>query len=163
MSFPSSVLPSKPCTRPSVHTETLRTHFEEYGEIVEVRVMFDRGTRKPRGFGFVHFADAAVAEAAAADTHTIDGRTVEAKKAVPRDEHVQMRYDGGGRASTASSSSGSLHSSPGSGGMRCRKIFVGGLAPSTREGTPLPSTVITLPFSLCCVCVRAHKHIYTTQ
>lgn len=123
-------------------TETLRTHFEDYGEVVEARVMFDRGTRKPRGFGFVHFADVAAAEAAAADTHSIDGRTVEAKKAVPRDEHVQLRYDGGGRASTASSS-GSLHSSPGSGGTRCRKIFVGGLAPSTREGTYPPSRAKT--------------------
>ena len=48
-----------------VYEDTLRTHFEAFGEVAEVRIMFDRGTGKPRGFGFVVFEDTAAAEKAA--------------------------------------------------------------------------------------------------
>ena len=51
-----------------LRTETLRTYFGGFGEVTEVRIMFDRGTGKPRGFGFVVFADAAAAEKAAEST-----------------------------------------------------------------------------------------------
>lgn len=39
-------------------------------------VMRDRHTRKPRGFGFITFSEAASAQAACAESHTIDGRQV---------------------------------------------------------------------------------------
>ena len=35
--------------------ETLRYHFEQYGEVVSVEVMRDRQTGDPRGFAFVVF------------------------------------------------------------------------------------------------------------
>lgn len=36
-----------------MRTNALRELFEEYGEVHAVRIMTDRVTRKPRGFGFV--------------------------------------------------------------------------------------------------------------
>ncbi|KAI0560709.1 Heterogeneous nuclear ribonucleoprotein [Gracilaria domingensis] len=48
--------------------------------------MRDRHTGHPRGFGFVTFADEDAATAAASRRHDLDGRQVEAKRAVPRSE-----------------------------------------------------------------------------
>ena len=33
--------------------ETVKTLFEQYGEVASVRILFDRETRQSRGFGFV--------------------------------------------------------------------------------------------------------------
>ncbi|CAA6653618.1 unnamed protein product [Spirodela intermedia] len=79
--------------------------------------MKDRTTGRARGFGFVVFADPAVAESVLMEKHTIDGRIVEAKKAVPRDDQQIINRN-----------NGSIQGSPGHGFTK--KIFVGGL-PST--------------------------------
>ncbi|PWZ14123.1 Heterogeneous nuclear ribonucleoprotein 1 [Zea mays] len=100
--------------------DRLREYFGRFGEVTEAVIMRDRSTGRARGFGFVVFADAAVAERVTMDKHTIDGRMVEAKKAVPRDDH-----------SIVSKSNGSSTGSPGPG--RTRKIFVGGLPSSVTE------------------------------
>ena len=81
-------------------------HFGKYGEIVEAPVMRDKITKKPRGFAFVVFRKAASVEAALADAHEIDGRAVDVKRAVPRDEY--------GRPILSE--------------VPTKKIFVGGLA-----------------------------------
>ncbi|GER56327.1 RNA-binding (RRM/RBD/RNP motifs) family protein [Striga asiatica] len=99
--------------------ERLREHFDAFGEVLEAVIMRDRVTGRARGFGFVVFSDASVAERVARERHVIDGRTVEAKKAVPRDDHQTLIKN-----NSSSSSLGSL--SP----NRTKKIFVGGL-PST--------------------------------
>ena len=65
---------------------SLRRYFETFGEVLDCVIMRDRHTGHPRGFGFVTFADDAVAERAAARRHDLDGRQVEAKRAVPRNE-----------------------------------------------------------------------------
>ncbi|KAF5948588.1 hypothetical protein HYC85_014545 [Camellia sinensis] len=72
------------------------------------------------GFWFCCFADPVVAERVIKEKHNIDGRMVEAKKAVPRDDQ-----------NTLSRSSSSIQGSPGPG--RTRKIFVGGLASTVTE------------------------------
>ncbi|KAK1426548.1 hypothetical protein QVD17_15223 [Tagetes erecta] len=82
--------------------------------------MKDRTTGRARGFGFVVFSDPAVAERVVKEKHMIDGRTVEAKKAVPRDDQQIL-----------SRGSGSVQGSPGP--IRTKKIFVGGLASSVTE------------------------------
>uniref|UniRef100_A0A5B6Z095 RRM domain-containing protein n=2 Tax=Davidia involucrata TaxID=16924 RepID=A0A5B6Z095_DAVIN len=100
--------------------ERLKEYFSTYGEVVEAVIMKDRTTGRARGFGFVVFADPAVAERVIKEKHNIDGRMVEAKKAVPRDDQ-----------NTLSRSSSSIQGSPGPG--RTRKIFVGGLASTVTE------------------------------
>lgn len=56
--------------------ERLKEYFSRYGEVVEAVIMRDRATGRARGFGFVVFADPAVAERVIMDKHMIDGRTV---------------------------------------------------------------------------------------
>ncbi|KAK2076615.1 hypothetical protein QBZ16_005375 [Prototheca wickerhamii] len=84
--------------------DTLREHFKKFGDIREAVVMRDRQTSRPRGFGFVTFEKAEVADAVVQQTHVVDGRQIDAKKSVP------------------------LEQKP-----KARKIFVGGLAPETTE------------------------------
>ncbi|KAA8499475.1 DAZ-associated protein 1 [Porphyridium purpureum] len=68
--------------------ETLRQHFAQYGAIVDVVLVRDRMTGRPRGFGFVTFGTEEALNEAVQGRHTIDGRTIEAKIAVPRGEYV---------------------------------------------------------------------------
>ncbi|XP_073141137.1 uncharacterized protein [Henckelia pumila] len=100
--------------------DRLKEYFGAYGQVVEAVIMRDRTTGRARGFGFVVFADPAVAERVVKEKHTIDGRTVEAKKAVPRDDQHLINRN-----------SGSTQGSPGPG--RTKKIFVGGLASTVTE------------------------------
>ncbi|XP_031128250.1 heterogeneous nuclear ribonucleoprotein 1 [Ipomoea triloba] len=100
--------------------EHLKEYFSAYGEVLEAVIMKDRTTGRARGFGFIVFADPTVAERVIKEKHNIDGRMVEAKKAVPRDDQ-----------STMSRSSNSIQGSPGP--RRTRKIFVGGLASTVTE------------------------------
>ncbi|ESQ32501.1 hypothetical protein EUTSA_v10004139mg [Eutrema salsugineum] len=102
--------------------ELLKEYFSSFGEVIEAVIMKDRTTGRARGFGFVVFADPAVAETVVKEKHNIDGRLVEAKKAVPRDDLNIINR---------SSNSNSIQGSPGSG--RTKKIFVGGLPSSVTE------------------------------
>ncbi|KAK1403148.1 Heterogeneous nuclear ribonucleoprotein 1 [Heracleum sosnowskyi] len=75
--------------------ESLKEYFQTFGEVIEAVIMKDRATGRARGFGFVVFADAAIAERVVKAKHMIDGRTVEAKKAVPRDDQQTPTRTGG--------------------------------------------------------------------
>ncbi|XP_030767308.1 heterogeneous nuclear ribonucleoprotein 87F [Sitophilus oryzae] len=67
--------------------DSLKSHFEQWGEIVDVVVMKDNITRRSRGFGFITYAKAhMVDDAQAARPHRVDGRVVEPKRAVPRQD-----------------------------------------------------------------------------
>jgi len=67
--------------------EGLKSHFEKYGEIVDVIVMKDPQTKRSRGFGFVAFSQSyMVDEAQKSRPHNIDGKDVDVKRAVPRDQ-----------------------------------------------------------------------------
>lgn len=56
--------------------DRLRQYFQSFGDVVEAVIMKDRTTGRARGFGFVVFADPAVAERVVVEKHVIDGRTV---------------------------------------------------------------------------------------
>ncbi|KIW07611.1 uncharacterized protein PV09_01561 [Verruconis gallopava] len=67
------------------HTDdsTLRTKFEEFGQVEEAVVVKDRDTGRSRGFGFVRFAQESEADAAiqAMNNMEFDGRTIRVDKA----------------------------------------------------------------------------------
>lgn len=56
--------------------ERLKEYFNSYGEVVEAVIMKDRTTGRARGFGFIVFADPAVADRVIKEKHSIDGRMV---------------------------------------------------------------------------------------
>uniref|UniRef100_A0A5K3ELX1 RRM domain-containing protein n=1 Tax=Mesocestoides corti TaxID=53468 RepID=A0A5K3ELX1_MESCO len=67
--------------------KSLREYFSQYGEIVDVVVMKDSHTGRPRGFGFITFKDASAVDAAQnARPHTLDGKEIDTKRAMPREE-----------------------------------------------------------------------------
>jgi len=67
--------------------DTLRQHFEKWGDIVDCVVMRDPQTKRSRGFGFITYTNSKmVDEAQKARPHKVDGREVEPKRAVPRED-----------------------------------------------------------------------------
>ncbi|XP_073303583.1 heterogeneous nuclear ribonucleoprotein 1-like [Primulina huaijiensis] len=101
--------------------ERLTDYFQTFGEVVQAVIMKDRITGRSRGFGFIVFASASVAERVLKGRHIVDGRAVEAKRAVPRDDNQNSTRN----------NSGAVQSSPSP--ARTRKIFVGGLASTITE------------------------------
>lgn len=51
--------------------ESLKEHFEAYGEIVDAVVMRDPGTKRSRGFGFVTYAELKSVDDCLADKHVV--------------------------------------------------------------------------------------------
>lgn len=66
--------------------ESLREYFLGFGEVSDCVIMRDKHTGHPRGFGFVTFVEEEIADLVAGQSHVLDGRQVEAKKAVPKAE-----------------------------------------------------------------------------
>lgn len=64
--------------------ESLRWHFEQYGTVSSVELMKDRNTGKPRGFGFVSFADAATVDLVMESQHEVNHKIVDVKRAQAR-------------------------------------------------------------------------------
>ncbi|GMT23203.1 hypothetical protein PFISCL1PPCAC_14500, partial [Pristionchus fissidentatus] len=71
---------------PNTTEEMMREFYGKFGELVDVVVMRDPTTKRTRGFGFVTYsAKTMVDECQKARPHVIDGKTVDPKRAVPRD------------------------------------------------------------------------------
>jgi heterogeneous nuclear ribonucleoprotein A1/A3 len=67
--------------------EGLREYFGQWGTLVDVVVMKDRHTNRSRGFGFVTYSSPEMVDAAQSNRpHDLDGRTVESKRAMPRED-----------------------------------------------------------------------------
>ena len=64
----------------------LREEFGQFGTITDVFLPTERGTQRPRGFGFVTYAGRAEAEAAISklDQSQLDGRTIRVNESRPK-------------------------------------------------------------------------------
>lgn len=56
--------------------DSFSRYFRRYGEIIDSVIMLDKISGRPRGFGFVTFADPEVADKVLQEDHVIDGRAV---------------------------------------------------------------------------------------
>ena len=108
--------------------DRLRQVFGEFGPVTDVFLPSDRGTGRPRGFGFVSMGTRPAAEAAIAkmDQSQLDGRTVRVNESKPRGEGPADRDRGfgpGGMGGFNSSGSAEV------------KLYVGNLSFDTPEET----------------------------
>ena len=75
--------------------ESVRDLFARYGAVQSVKLITDRETGKPRGFGFVEMADDAAAEEAirSLDGAEFEGRSLKINEAKPRAPRPPRRPD----------------------------------------------------------------------
>lgn len=88
--------------------DTFVKYFGKYGEITDSVIMKDRQTGRPRGFGFITYADPSVVDTVIAETHVINGKQVEIKRTIPKGSGDSRDY-------------------------KTKKIFVGGIPTSVTE------------------------------
>ncbi|KAL0391633.1 UNVERIFIED_CONTAM: Heterogeneous nuclear ribonucleoprotein 1 [Sesamum latifolium] len=101
--------------------ERLKDHFSRYGEVSHTMIMRDRITAHPRGFGFSSSPIPPSFPPFFSKPTPSNGRTVEAKRAMSREQQQTLKS---GSTSSAGGNFG------GSENLKTKKIFVGGL-PST--------------------------------
>ena len=72
----------------SVTDSSLGSNFAEFGSVASAKVMMDRETGPPKGFGFVEMASAEAAQAAITGLNgmSVDGRSIVVNLARPREE-----------------------------------------------------------------------------
>jgi len=72
----------------STTEDEIRSAFEAYGAVSSVKLVEDRETGRPRGFGFVEMSDdsAALDAIEALDGKPLGGRTIKVNEAKPRTE-----------------------------------------------------------------------------
>ena len=91
--------------------ESLRKYYQQWGELTDCVVLRDFASQRSRGCGFVTFSSVTEVDAAmAARPHSIDGRVLEPRRAVPREASGQR----------------GAH-------WTLKKLFVGGIKEDTEE------------------------------
>lgn len=88
--------------------DTFTKYFEKYGEVIDSVIMKDRHTGRPRGFGFITYADPSVVDTVIKEEHVINDKQVEIKRTIPK-----------GAAQTND--------------FKTKKIFVGGIPTTLTE------------------------------
>ncbi|KAH9988895.1 hypothetical protein BJV77DRAFT_1019729 [Russula vinacea] len=78
--------------------EGLRNYFSEFGKVDACTIVRD-ADGKSRGFAFLTFEDPASVNAVMVREHFLDGKAIDPKRAIPREEHLRnTRYFVGGLA-----------------------------------------------------------------
>ncbi|KAK7833022.1 glycine-rich RNA-binding protein RZ1B isoform X1 [Quercus suber] len=93
----------------NVTERQLHHAFDRFGKIVECQIMLERDTGRPRGFGFITFADRRGMEDAIRDMHgrELGDRVISVNKAQPKmGEDLDHGYRGGGYSSSGRGSYG---------------------------------------------------------
>jgi len=79
--------------------DDLKTHFEQYGDIEDVRIHKNQETGKPKGFGFITFVSSSgVDNVQMCRPHMLQGKTLDTKRALPNsqdDVRVKKIFIGG--------------------------------------------------------------------
>ncbi|KDQ24079.1 hypothetical protein PLEOSDRAFT_1048220, partial [Pleurotus ostreatus PC15] len=85
--------------------EGLKNYFSQFGKVDACTIMRDpSGTS--RGFAFLTFEDPSAVTPVLAREHTLDGKMIDPKRAIPREEHLRnTRYFVGGLAPHTTSES----------------------------------------------------------
>jgi len=80
----------------SVNEAKLRSLFEQYGEVLAVKLIKDKFTGQLKGFGFVEMADAAQGQEAinALNGMDIDGQRMLVSEARPREQRAPRPFGG---------------------------------------------------------------------
>ncbi len=68
----------------------LRNAFEQYGEVISVKIINDRETGRSKGFGFVEMSNESEGRAAISGLNETElkGRTIVVKEAVAKEENT---------------------------------------------------------------------------
>ncbi|KAJ1536574.1 hypothetical protein HK096_009616, partial [Nowakowskiella sp. JEL0078] len=66
--------------------ESLHNYFGQFGEVLDCVVMKDQNTGRSRGFGFLTFKDSNVVDKVVSRSHNLDGKVIDPKRAIPREE-----------------------------------------------------------------------------
>lgn len=112
------------------NSDDFKQYFEQFGEVIDSIIMIDKGTNKPRGFGFVTFQSEDDMEKCLAHEgpHILDDRRVDIKRAVAQGQLPQQQFN---EQKVRAGESGNTQFK---GPMKIAsdlKIFVGGIAPGT--------------------------------
>ncbi|WP_281951971.1 RNA recognition motif domain-containing protein [Nitrosophilus kaiyonis] len=74
--------------------EEVRELFSQYGEVNSVKLITDRETGRPRGFGFVEMEDDGALKAIEAlDGKEFEGRTLRVNEARPRENRPRREFN----------------------------------------------------------------------
>lgn len=78
--------------------ETLRSLFEDFGEVSSAKIITDKFTGRSKGFGFVEMPndDEAMAAINELNDSEVDGRTIVVKKARPKEDNPRRGGGDGG-------------------------------------------------------------------
>jgi RNA-binding protein Musashi len=66
--------------------DSLKGYFSQFGEVSECTVMRDSATGRSRGFGFLTFKDPKCVNIVMVKEHYLDGKIIDPKRAIPREE-----------------------------------------------------------------------------
>jgi RNA recognition motif-containing protein len=107
-----------------VFSEDLHEHFGAFGEVASAKIITDKFTGEPRGFGFVEMPNQAEGEAAmnGLNGKELKGQALKINEARPREENGP-RGGGGNRGGRGGSGGGNNSGRGGSGGYNKKNRY----------------------------------------